>query len=52
MSAAPPDVSLSFKEREPGGLGIFLMTHLADEPSYKRENGFNVMTIKKRLEGD
>ena len=44
-----PDVTLSAKEREVGGLGIFLVKKTMDEMTYSREDGANIVRIKKRL---
>lgn len=35
-------------ERPPGGLGIVLMRKIADEMSYRRVDGINVLTLRKR----
>ena len=32
-------------EREPGGLGIFLMKKLMDEVQYRRDKGRNILTL-------
>lgn len=42
-----PDISLSAEEREPGGLGIFMVKNLMDEVGYRYENGHNVLCLKK-----
>ncbi|HPR32735.1 MAG TPA: ATP-binding protein [Prolixibacteraceae bacterium] len=44
-----PDVTLPVEERSIGGLGIFLITKLMDEVSYKRENEKNILFLKKKL---
>lgn len=44
-----PDISLSAEDRGIGGLGIFLYKTLADDISYKREDGKNILTVKKIL---
>ena len=33
------------REREPGGLGIFLMKKLMDEVQYRRDKGRNILTL-------
>jgi sigma-B regulation protein RsbU (phosphoserine phosphatase) len=43
----PPDIKLSFKDREIGGLGIHLVKNLMDEYHYKRLVGKNVITLVK-----
>ena len=44
-----PDTSLSAKEREIGGLGIFLVRKVMDAVKYRHEDGFNILTIRKRI---
>jgi anti-sigma regulatory factor (Ser/Thr protein kinase) len=48
-SAPEPDTTLSADERELGGLGIYIVKNLADETSYSREEGLNILTIKKKI---
>ncbi|HEX3030478.1 MAG TPA: ATP-binding protein [Clostridia bacterium] len=42
-----PDINLPLNERKIGGLGIFMVRQSMDEVSYKRENGMNILTLKK-----
>jgi anti-sigma regulatory factor (Ser/Thr protein kinase) len=49
MSAPEPNTDLSVEERELGGLGLFIVKNLADETSYSREDGRNILTIKKKI---
>ncbi len=49
LTAEEPDTSLSVEEREPGGLGIFLVKKLTDRLDYSRRSGRNVLTAVKRL---
>ena len=44
-----PDVTLSAEERDIGGLGIFMVKKTMDEVDYRREDGFNLFTMKKRF---
>ena len=44
-----PDVTLSLEDREIGGLGIFLVKKTMHAIEYLRENGQNILTIKKTL---
>jgi len=44
------DTTLSAEERPIGGLGIFLVRQLMDIIEYKRENGKNILTLRKKLE--
>lgn len=48
-SGPEPDITASVEDRNVGGLGIFLVTHLMDEVKYKREIDRNVLTLKKVL---
>ncbi len=43
------DVCKPMNERCPGGLGIHLVKQYSDELDYRRENGQNVVAVKKRL---
>ena len=46
VTAMPdPDVTAGIPEREPGGLGIFLMKKVMDEVRYRRENDRNILTL-------
>ena len=44
-----PDVSLPASEREIGGLGIFLVRKTMDQMEYRREDGCNMLTIRKKI---
>ncbi len=49
-SAKPdPDISLTADKRQVGGLGIFMAKKNMDEMIYVRENGQNILTIRKKL---
>lgn len=43
------DITSGIEERNVGGLGIFLVTHLMDEVNYERKNKKNILTLKKNL---
>ena len=46
VTAMPdPDVTAGIQEREPGGLGIFLMKKVMDKVRYRRENDRNILTL-------
>ena len=49
LEKADPDVTLSAQEREIGGLGIFMVKKTMDKMEYSYENGFNILTIHKRI---
>ena len=46
--AADPDLAADVKDRPIGGLGIFLVKHIMDEVSYRRENGKNILSMTKK----
>ena len=50
LSAETPDVTLQAEDREIGGLGIFIVRNTMDSVEYKREDGKNILTIRKREE--
>lgn len=49
LQKADPDVSRPADEREAGGLGIFMVKKTMDKLAYRHENGFNMLTIYKRI---
>jgi len=40
-----PDIDAKLKDRELGGLGIYLVKKYAQELEYKRENNFNILRL-------
>lgn len=52
FSVQEPEVSAPLSEREPGGLGIYIVRSLMDSVSYRYENGQNVLTIEKSFQAD
>ena len=48
-SSKDPDITLDAEERQIGGLGIFMVKDMMDHVSYRREDGKNVLTMKKTL---
>ena len=44
-----PDVTKAAEERDIGGLGIYIVKKTMDICEYKRENGHNIVTIKKKI---
>jgi sigma-B regulation protein RsbU (phosphoserine phosphatase) len=44
-----PDISLGAGEREPGGLGIFMIRKIMDEVEYRREGEKNVLSMRRGL---
>lgn len=49
LSRKEPDLTLSTKEREVGGLGIFLTKKQMDSMEYKYEDGKNILKIIKKM---
>lgn len=49
LEAAPPEIEKPVSERAVGGLGIFLVKKLMDSLEYHREDGHNILVLKKRL---
>jgi len=52
LAVSPVDTSLPLEEKPIGGLGVHLMRQLMDELSYARENGKNVLRMRKRIAAD
>jgi anti-sigma regulatory factor (Ser/Thr protein kinase) len=48
LHAPLPDTDAPLEEREPGGLGIFLIRESMDEVSYKYHGGKNIFNMIKR----
>ena len=46
---ADPDVTLPAEDRPIGGLGVHFCKKLTDSQDYRREAGFNVLTLKRTL---
>jgi serine/threonine-protein kinase RsbW len=49
LSVPPPNLTVGLEERTPGGLGIHLVRSLMDRVEYTRQDGKNVLTVKKRI---
>ena len=49
LEKTDPDTSLSKEEREPGGLGIFMVKKIMDSVEYRRDGNKNILIIKKEL---
>ncbi len=46
LAQPDPDTALELEQRQPGGLGIFMIRQLTDAVNYRREVGRNVLTIR------
>jgi anti-sigma regulatory factor (Ser/Thr protein kinase) len=49
LSVPEPDLSVDLEHRHIGGLGMHFVRSLLDSVAYKRSNGWNVLTLEKRL---
>lgn len=47
--ATDPDVNESIETRKRGGLGLFIVRNSVDKMTYKRDSGYNVLTIEKKI---
>ena len=47
-----PDLTLSAEERNIGGLGIYLCKKMMDNIEYRYEDGNNVLTMTKKVQGN
>ena len=45
LAAAPPDITKNIDERDIGGLGLFMVTQMADGIQYKRKDNKNILTV-------
>lgn len=48
LSLPEPDLAGDLNDREPGGVGVFLVRQLMDEVRYRREDGRNILTVVKK----
>ena len=49
LAKADPNTALSAKEREMGGLGIYMVKKSMDDISYEYRDGQNILRIKKEI---
>jgi serine/threonine-protein kinase RsbW len=49
LEAPAPDLSANLDERPIGGLGIFLVRSVMNSVDYRREDGRNVLIMRKKL---
>lgn len=49
LAKEDPNITLGPQERQVGGLGIFIVKQVMDEAHYKREDGKNILTLKKKV---
>ena len=49
LNARPPKLDSALEERNPGGLGIYIVRALAEEMRYCRSGGRNVLRLTRRV---
>lgn len=49
IAKADPDLELPLEQRPVGGLGIYMVKKFVDEAEYAYEDGFNILTLKKKI---
>ncbi len=49
LDAPPPDLTQSLEDRPIGGLGVHFLRTLMDGVEYRREQGKNLLVMKKKL---
>lgn len=49
LAVPPPDLKLDLDQRPVGGLGILFIRKAADELTYRRDGGCNLLVIGKKL---
>lgn len=49
LAKEDPDISLSAKERQIGGLGIYMVKKSMDDITYEYKDGQNILRIKKNI---
>ena len=49
LNVPKPDLKQPIEERPVGGLGIHLVRSMMDTLEYKRSNGKNILTMKKKI---
>lgn len=49
LAREDPDLTLALEERPVGGLGIYMVKQFVDEADYEYRDGFNILTLRKRI---
>jgi serine/threonine-protein kinase RsbW len=49
LEAADPDLNLPIEEKQPGGLGIYLIKAMMDDVEYERVDNKNILKMKKAV---
>ena len=47
LAKEDPDITIEAKNRQIGGLGIYMIKQSTDSVMYERKDGFNILTMKK-----
>lgn len=50
LAKADPDVTLPAREREIGGLGIYMVKNIMDDVAYAYQDGRNILKLRKKIE--
>lgn len=49
LTVPPPDFSVPLEQRPLGGLGVHIVRSLMDHAEYRREDGKNFLTVRRRI---
>ncbi|MDQ5983756.1 MAG: Serine-protein kinase RsbW [Eubacteriales bacterium SKADARSKE-1] len=49
IKAKVPDITIPIEDRSIGGLGLLIVKNIVDDMQYARQNGENILTIKKKI---
>lgn len=49
LAKEDPDITLSARERQPGGLGIYMVKKIMDDIVYEYKDGQNILKIRKEI---
>ena len=49
LAKEDPNINLDEKDRQIGGLGIFIVKTVMDEVSYQRKDNKNILTLKRKI---
>ncbi len=50
LQKTPPATTTDVEHRQVGGMGIPLVRAFADQVEYQRRDGYNILTLRKRIE--
>ena len=49
LAKEDPDITLSAEDRQPGGLGIYMVRKTMDDIAYEYKDGQNILKIRKEI---